>query len=403
VTSDAHFMSQALAQAREAELAGEVPVGAVVVKDGEIIAAARNRTREWNDPTAHAEVIALREAAQRVGNHRLDGVELFVTLEPCPMCSGAIFHSRLSRVVFGAYDPKTGCAGSVLDLFASRQLNHHTQVIGGVMADECAGLLQAFFQASRAQQAAQAEPLRQDAVRSDASDFAGFQALIQLGSFAFNREGLRLHYVDSALPGTGKTVLCLHDLPYWSHQFLPLLGPLRDAGFRVLIPDLLGCGLSDKPKKKSWHSASAHAQSVLDICSGLNVVPSHVVAIGAGGAIAQVLLGLADWKAPLISVQRAAMPQARRRQASGAGLDLLNVNTSVWNGKRKDHLTGLSAETQKALAVPFADAGFAAVLDGLSDSSFAQRPPATLLVDSELTMELDTPLCERLMAELLRR
>ena len=145
VLNDKHWMGLALDQARQAAAAGEVPVGAVVVKDGQLVATGRNAPIAGHDPTAHAEVMALREAARVLGNYRLDGCTLYVTLEPCAMCSGAMLHARLERVVFGAADPRTGVAGSVLNLFANTTLNHQTQVSGGVMADESAQLLRDFF------------------------------------------------------------------------------------------------------------------------------------------------------------------------------------------------------------------------------------------------------------------
>jgi tRNA(adenine34) deaminase len=166
--SDEHWMGLALAQAREAAWAGEVPVGAVVVKDGQLLASGRNAPIAGHDPTAHAEVVALREAARVLGNYRLDGCTLYVTLEPCAMCSGAMLHARLARVVFGASDARTGAAGSVLDLFAQPQLNHHTAVVGGVMAHACAQLLKDFFKPRRINPA----PLREDAVRTERSSIA---------------------------------------------------------------------------------------------------------------------------------------------------------------------------------------------------------------------------------------
>ena len=138
-------MRLALAEARAAADAGEVPVGAVVVKDGRVIATGRNAPIAAHDPTAHAEIVALRAAAEALSNYRLDGCQLFVTLEPCAMCAGAILHARISRVVYGARDPKTGVHGSVVDLFGVERLNHHTSVTGGVLADECSGVLSAFF------------------------------------------------------------------------------------------------------------------------------------------------------------------------------------------------------------------------------------------------------------------
>ena len=143
-------MALALEQARLAWAEGEVPVGAVVVKDGEVIAAGYNQPIGRHDPTAHAEIVALRAAAEKLGNYRLPGCELYVTLEPCIMCSGAMMHARLSRVVYAAPDPKTGACGSVLDLFGEECLNHHTEVVGGILADEASAMLKGFFAERRA-------------------------------------------------------------------------------------------------------------------------------------------------------------------------------------------------------------------------------------------------------------
>jgi tRNA(adenine34) deaminase len=156
-SSDDTYMGLALLEARKAWAAGEVPVGAVVVRDGEIIAAGFNGPIGRHDPTAHAEIVALRAAAEKLGNYRLPGCELYVTLEPCAMCSGAMMHARLARVVYAAPDPKTGVCGSILDLFALEQLNHHTEVTGGVLADEASAMLKAFFAERRALRKAGAE------------------------------------------------------------------------------------------------------------------------------------------------------------------------------------------------------------------------------------------------------
>ena len=144
------YMGLALLEARKAWERGEVPVGAVVVRDGEVIATGYNQPIGRHDPTAHAEIVALRAAADKLGNYRLPGCELYVTLEPCIMCSGAMMHARLSRVVYAAVDPKTGACGSVLNLFEEERLNHHTEVAGGVMAEEASSLLKAFFAERRA-------------------------------------------------------------------------------------------------------------------------------------------------------------------------------------------------------------------------------------------------------------
>ena len=153
---DADYMRAALEQARLAADAGEVPVGAVLVLDGEIIGHGYNQPISACDPTAHAEIMALRRAGQRLGNYRLPGSTLYVTLEPCVMCSGAILHARVGRLVYGACDPKTGAQGSVLDLFGEftgkvARLNHHCGVTRGVLAAECGALLSAFFASRRAQ------------------------------------------------------------------------------------------------------------------------------------------------------------------------------------------------------------------------------------------------------------
>ena len=150
--TDETFMRQALAQAENAWAMGEVPVGAVIVKEGQIIATGFNQPISSQDPTAHAEVAALRAAAGVMGNYRLPGCELYVTLEPCAMCVGAILHARLTRVVFGAADPKTGASGSVINIFEQEILNHQTEVQGGVLAQECGDLLRRFFAERRKKQ-----------------------------------------------------------------------------------------------------------------------------------------------------------------------------------------------------------------------------------------------------------
>ena len=147
--SDAAWMGEALALAREASARGEVPVGAIVVKNGTVVGRGGNAPIARSDPTAHAEIAALRDAGAALGNYRLPDCVLYATLEPCAMCAGAIMHARVARVVFGARDPKTGACGSVVDLFGDARLNHHTTVAAGVRADECAALLAAFFAARR--------------------------------------------------------------------------------------------------------------------------------------------------------------------------------------------------------------------------------------------------------------
>ena len=154
MTDDPFFMKLALSLAREAASCGEVPVGAVVVDpQGSVIGRGFNQPIGRHDPTAHAEIMALRNAAQHLANYRLPGCTLYVTLEPCAMCAGAMLHARLARVVFGAADPKSGASGSVIDVFGETRLNHHTEIGGGVLAEECGALLSDFFAARRARTA----------------------------------------------------------------------------------------------------------------------------------------------------------------------------------------------------------------------------------------------------------
>lgn len=293
-TSDTDFMRQALAQARSAAAAGEVPVGAVVVREGQVIATGCNAPIGAHDPTAHAEIVALRAAARALGNYRLDGCELFVTLEPCAMCSGAMMHARLKRVVFGAADPKTGAAGSVLNLFDEARLNHQTDVQGGVLANECAALLSDFFQRRRDHQRRDAHPLRDDAVRTPDARFAslpGYPWTPRYISDLPSLAGLRLHYLDEGPSGPSKdaalTWLCLHGNPAWSYLYRKMIPVFTAAGGRVVAPDLIGFGKSDKPKKDAFHRFTWHRQVLLELVERLDLKNTVLVVQDWGG-----LLGL---------------------------------------------------------------------------------------------------------------
>lgn len=285
---DCGFMRQALDEARAAAAAGEVPVGAVVVKDGVVIGRGRNAPIALADPSAHAEVVALRTAAQALGNYRLDGCTLYVTLEPCAMCSGAMLHARLARVVYGAADPRTGAAGSAIDLFGQRLLNHQTAVEGGVLADECGDLLRGFFQERRVN--ANPHPLREDALRTPDAAFADLPGypwaphhLSDLPALA----GLRMHYLDEGPANAPRTWLCLHGNPAWSYLYRHMIPVFLAAGDRVVAPDLIGFGKSDKPKKDSAHSFTWHRQVLLEFVERLDLQRTVLVVQDWGG-----LLGL---------------------------------------------------------------------------------------------------------------
>jgi tRNA(adenine34) deaminase len=147
--TDEHFLRAAIAEAFAAQSSGEVPVGAVVVRSGQIVATGRNRVIADHDPTAHAEIVAIRAAGQALGNYRLEGCDLYTTLEPCAMCAGAILHARIGRLIYAASDPKAGACGSVLAVLNHPQLNHRVEVTSGLLAEECSALLTNFFRVRR--------------------------------------------------------------------------------------------------------------------------------------------------------------------------------------------------------------------------------------------------------------
>lgn len=287
---DAHFMREALAQARLAQAAGEVPVGAVVVQGDTIVGRGHNAPVGSHDPTAHAEIRALRAAAEALGNYRLDGCELFVTLEPCAMCSGAILHARLARVVYGAADAKTGAAGSVVDLFAQERLNHQTGVEGGVLAPECGALLADFFRQRRQEARMQSQPLREDALRTPEErfrDLPGYPWPPHYVNDLPALAGLRLHYLDEGPREAPRTWLCLHGNPAWSYLYRRMIPVFLAAEDRVVAPDLVGFGKSDKPKREAAHTFEWHRQVLLEFVERLDLRDIVLVVQDWGG-----LLGL---------------------------------------------------------------------------------------------------------------
>lgn len=308
VPTDAHWMQLALAQAELARRAGEVPVGAVVVRHGKLVGAGHNTPIGSHDPTAHAEIAALRAAAQHLGNYRLDDCELFVTLEPCAMCAGAMLHARLRRVVYGAADPKAGTAGSVMDVFASKQLNHQTMVTGGVASEVCAELLQDFFrQQRRLQQHIRVQmgrALRDDAVRTPEQRFAALPEMPaaphyvnELASLA----GLRLHYVDSGPAVDAPVWLCLHGPRDWSLVWRAMLMTPSTTRARWICPDLIGFGKSDKPKKEAQHSLGWHAQVLFELIDHLNLQHLNLIAPHSMTELADVLMALAPERIQALS------------------------------------------------------------------------------------------------------
>ncbi|MFM2035420.1 MAG: hypothetical protein RL459_685 [Pseudomonadota bacterium] len=321
-------MRLALDEARHAADAGEVPVGAVLVKDGRLIASARNTPISGHDPTAHAEVMALRAAAQSLGNYRLEGCELYVTLEPCAMCAGAMLHARLSQVIFGASDPKTGAAGSVVNLFDIPLLNHQTQVTGGLLAEEAADLLRSFFKPRRTN----ASPLREDALRTPDARWAGLDVPQQLSHYVSHLpslQGLRLHWfdgrasvpeIDDSMMETGKgghkstlpLSIALHGTADWSLRYA---SELR-AGVPILAIDLPGFGLSDKPKKETAHTIDWHASVLAQWIQHLAIPPSTqalcVIAPREMEPLVEAFLGRVEGTFEVRWDDRPEMPESER-------------------------------------------------------------------------------------------
>lgn len=358
---DEHWMRLALVQARIAAAEGEVPVGAVIVKEGVLLATGRNAPIANHDPTAHAEVAALRAAAQALGNYRLEGCTLYVTLEPCAMCSGALLHARVGRVVFGASDAKTGAAGSVLSLFDLPALNHQTTLTGGVLAAECAGLLKAFFRPKRVN----LHPLREDALRTPVQRFAELPdypwaptGISELPSL----HGLRLCCLDAGQrqQGNAVTFLCLHDSDQWGYTFRHLVPAWLTAGARVVVPDLVGFGQSDKPKKEGVHTPTFHRQVLLELLNHLDL--RNTVLVGHGwGAVLALSLPLAcpeRFKAVLLlSPKRTAL--------------------SEWLGRGGAPKRGpRAAVLSHAAQAPFPDAGYQAALRAFRSGVPAQNDEA---------------------------
>jgi tRNA(adenine34) deaminase len=296
------YLGLALAQARLAAKQGEVPVGAVLVHAGGVIAQAHNSPIARCDATAHAEVQAIRVACEKLGNYRLEDCDLYVTLEPCAMCAGAIVNARIRRVIYAAPEPKTGAAGSVLDVFAS-PANHHTQAINAskiianslIYKKASEEIIQNFFSERRSQQKLKAtmnHPLRDDALRTPDSLFENLPGydfapnyLSDLPALA----GLRMHYLDVGDRSAQTTYLCLHGNPAWSYLYRKMIPIFAATGARVVAPDMVGFGKSDKPKKDSFHSFTWHRQCLLEFVERLDLKNVVLVVQDWGGILGLTL------------------------------------------------------------------------------------------------------------------
>ena len=366
---DEYFMQLALAQAKLAQDLGEVPVGAVVVHQGKVVAAAHNAPISSSDPTAHAEVLALRSAAKHLDNYRLEDCTLYVTLEPCAMCAGAVLNARLHRLVWGASEPKTGAAGSVLDVFANTQLNHHTQHSGGVLATQASQLMQDFFKNQRVLHKHHASTtLREDALRTPEACFADIpdypwqpHYLSDLPSL----NGLRLHYLDEGPKDAAVTWLCLHGNPAWSYLYRKMIPVFLAAGHRVVAPDMPGFGKSDKPKKDRAHSFDWHRQVLLEFVETLDLQHIHMVVQDWGGILGLTLPMAAPQRYQGLLVMNTTLATAQQPLSTGflawrqmcADKPLFDVGRLL--GRGNPHMS--EAECA-AYNVPFPDTGHRAAL-----------------------------------------
>ena len=368
--NDEDFMRLALAQADAALTAGEVPVGAVLVRDGQVLAHAHNAPLAHHDPSAHAEMQVIRQAAAKLGNYRLDDCTLYVTLEPCTMCAGAILNARLRKVVWGAPEPKTGACGSVIDVFAQPQLNHHTTSQGHVLAEECALPLQTFFKQQRHAQKtkAAATRLRDDALRTPDSAFnnlPGYPWQPNYISDLPSLNGLRMHYLDEGPADAEVTWLCLHGNPAWSYLYRRMIPVFVNAGHRVIAPDMPGFGKSDKPKKDSVHTFEWHRNVLLEFVEDLDLSGIQLVVQDWGGILGLTLLMAKPWRYQSLLVMNTMLATGEQPLSEGflawkqmcADKPMFDVGKLFARGNPQ-----MSADECAAYNAPFPDAGHRAAL-----------------------------------------
>lgn len=338
-------MALAMAQADLAAQAGEVPVGAVLVHEGRVLAQAHNACIGLCDPSAHAEILALRQAGAVLGNYRLTGCTLYVTLEPCPMCAGAMLHARLKRLVYGASDLRNGAAGSSLDLFNHPGQNHAIEVTPGVLQAQCAEQLRAFFRPRRINPQA----LRPDALRTPESAFANLpgphEARRSVCAELPALRGFSLSYVDTGPQDAPMTWLCLHGQGSWSHNLRHLVPPWVQAGHRVLLPDLIGFGCSDKPKKTTKHGFAWHRQYLLELLEWLQVERAILLAQGSALPLGMALVAAAPQRFTGVLSLGGFCPEAGQAVPHGR---------AQWRG--------VPASERVVLQAPFPDRGHAAAL-----------------------------------------
>lgn len=363
--NDEDFMRLALAQADLALVAGEVPVGAVLVREGQVIARAHNTPVAQHDPSAHAEILVMRQAATALGNYRLEDCTLYVTLEPCTMCAGAILNARLPRVVWGAPEPKTGAAGSVINVFENGELNHNTVTQGYVLAQECSLPLQTFFRKQRMMQKSRTvfTHLRDDALRTPDTAFKNLPGYPWQPCYISDLpalNGLRMHYLDEGPADAEVTWLCLHGNPAWSYLYRHMIPVFVAAGHRVVAPDMPGFGKSDKPKKDSAHSFDRHRRVLLEFIEALDLRHIQMAVQDWGGILGLTLPMAQPWRFQSLLVMNTLLATGEQPLSDGflawrqmcADKPMFDVGKLFARGNPQ-----MSAEECAAYNAPFPDAG----------------------------------------------
>lgn len=376
--SHEYFMQLALEQAQVGETLGEVPVGAVLALGDQVIAVGHNQTISQCDPTAHAEIVAIRAAAQALGNYRLSQCRMYVTLEPCAMCMGAILHGRIAQLYFAAFDPKTGACGSVLDLAAEPRINHHCQVHGGVLQAQCADYLVGYFHRlrSRKRQSSNA-PLREDALRMDSASLSPLMKKAQpmLVDDLVALHGLRMQVWCSPASEISpeRLVLCLHGTCSWSYIYRDLLSADLPPNLKVWAVDLPGHGGSDKTKKGEEHLDLIFQLEVLkEFLLRAETPDIHIVAQDSGCELAVYLAASGEINVSGLTLLNPAC----------ADFPVADLQTHPIRSRRQfvalvNRLSAGDAKTTDALCAPYPDAGhMAGMLYRLNNlAEVAMLPP----------------------------
>ncbi|TXH87293.1 MAG: tRNA adenosine(34) deaminase TadA [Rhodoferax sp.] len=356
--SHEYFMRLALEQAQVGETLGEVPVGAVLTLNDQVIAVGHNQTISQCDPTAHAEIVAIRAAAQTLGNYRLSQCTMYVTLEPCAMCMGAILHGRIAKLYFAASDPKTGACGSVLDIPAEPQINHHCEVHGGLMQTQCAEYLAGYFQRLRSKkQLSSGMHLREDALRVDLASLVALMPKSQptVVNDLPALQGLRMQIwgsPQSSVPPK-HLILCLHGATSWSYIYRDLLSADIPPDWCIWAVDLPGHGGSDKTKRGGELLDLTFQVKVLkELLERSDFSCIHIVAQDTGCELALHLAA-----ATRLDVSGLTLLNPACADVSVRGSYAYSILSRRQFAEFLNDLSDGDVETTQALCTPYPDAG----------------------------------------------